>query len=267
MMQLDFYNLEKTPFVKNIPTDKLFAMDNQEEALNRLEHVANNKQFATLTGEVGTGKTTVLRKLKDSLDEKKYDFLYITDSKLTPRHFYNGLLCQLGREGAFYRGDCRRILHQEIELINGIRKRNLVIAVDEAHLLDREMLEELRFLLNFKMDSESPLALILVGQPELELNLEKKVSLAIKQRIDFRCRLYHLTEQETEKYIKHHLIYAGTQEPIFDETGVKEIFAFSSGLARMINKVCISCLLYGSLAKEKTIDGNIVKGIIETEFK
>ena len=93
--------------------------------------------------------------------------MYLADSKLTPRHFYKGLLEQLGCEAKFYRGDAKRQLHREIELMKGIHKLQPVVIVDEAHLLDREMLEEVRFLLNFKMDSESPMALILVGQSEL----------------------------------------------------------------------------------------------------
>jgi type II secretory pathway predicted ATPase ExeA len=262
-----FYNLESSPFTKSIQNSQIFSFESQEETLNRLNYVVNNKLFATVTGEVGSGKSTILRKLKGSLDEKKYEFLYIVDSKLTPRHFYNGLLSQLGREGAFYRGDSRRILHHEIELINVVYKRILIISVDEAHLLNKEMLEELRFLLNFKMDSESPLALILSGQPELELTLEKRISLAIKQRIDFRCRLSPMNMEETGEYIKHQLKIVGSKEMIFDDSAINTIFAFTSGNARFVNKVCTSCLMFGAIEKEKIISGNLVESIIESEYK
>jgi type II secretory pathway predicted ATPase ExeA len=262
-----FYGLSMAPFSKGIPSSDLFRMDSQEEAITRLEYVANNRLFGTLTGEVGSGKTTVLRRLRDSLDEKVFEFLYVADSMLTPRHFYNGLLSQLGKDGAFYRGDCRRLLHQEIELISGVRKRKLVIVVDEAHLLSKEMLEELRFLLNFNMDSECPLALVLAGQPELEIKLDRRDSLAIKQRIDFRCRLQALGVEETGEYIRHHLRHAGAKDEIFDEKAVDEIFAFSMGLARLINRACVSCLVYGSSKGAKKINGDMVKGIIEYELR
>lgn len=88
--------------------------------------------------------------------------MYLADSKLTPRHFYKGLLEQLGCEAKFYRGDAKRQLHREIELMQGIHHLQPVVILDEAHLLDKEMLEEVRFLLNFRMDSKSPMALILV---------------------------------------------------------------------------------------------------------
>lgn len=178
-MYESFYQCERTPFSREITTQSLYPSGMLEETLGRLRYAAEHQLFAVLTGECGTGKTTLVRKLKETLDENCFTLLYLTDSKLTPRHFYNGLLNQLGQSGAFYRGDARRKLHHEIELIRGLQKLKLVVVVDEAHLLDKEMLEEVRFLLNFKMDSVSPLALILVGQSELWNRLELKAFAAI----------------------------------------------------------------------------------------
>jgi type II secretory pathway predicted ATPase ExeA len=267
MMHNEYYGLTKNPFSKNIQSSSLFEADCQQEALLRLMYVAEHQQFAVMTGDCGTGKTTILRKYKDLLDDKKYQFLYLADSKLTPKHFYNGLLCQLGRERCFFRGDSRRTLHQEIQLVRSIRQRSLVVVVDEAHLLDRDMLEEIRFLLNFKMDSVSPLALVLSGQTELEENLVKKTSAAIWQRVDFRCRMSPLTLPETIAYVAHQLEYAGKQTPVFTETALKEIFAYSAGVPRLINRLCLSCLIYGSITKKELIEADIVKGVIESEFK
>jgi general secretion pathway protein A len=162
-----FYELSHTPFTRDIPTTELYLSVMMEEVLGRLEHAAKRQLFAVMTGDCGTGKTTIIRKLKDSLDPREFMLLYLADSKLTPRHFYKGLLEQLGCEAKFYRGDAKRQLHREIEMMKGIYHMQPVVVVDEAHLLDREMLEEVRFLLNFKMDSLSPMALILVGQNEL----------------------------------------------------------------------------------------------------
>jgi len=128
--------------------------------------------------------------------------LYLADSKLTPRHFYKGLLEKLGCEAKFYRGDAKRQLHREIELMKGIHHLKPVVVVDEAHLLDREMLEEVRFLLNFQMDSLSPMALILVGQNELLDRLKLQAYSAIRQRIDLQCRLQHLDRAQVGEYIK-----------------------------------------------------------------
>jgi type II secretory pathway predicted ATPase ExeA len=267
VMYLTYYNLQKLPFSKEMDSSGIILAPGQEEAYSRLLYVSTQQLFAVFTGDCGSGKTTVLRLLKDSLDEKDFSFLYLTDSKLTPRNFYNGLLNQLGQDGAFYRGDSRLKLHKEIEFIRTVRHQKLVVVVDEAHLLDKEMLEETRFLLNWKMDSLNPLALILTGQTELEQNLDKKSSAAIRQRIDFRCRLAPLTLAETADYINNHLNYAGTQNHIFSEAAINEVFSFSAGSARLINKVCSNCLMYGALNKMDIIDDNTVRTIIEHEFK
>src|SRR5690606_34932165 len=186
-----FYELSHTPFTRDIPTTELYLSVMMEEVLGRLEHAAKRQLFAVMTGDCGTGKTTIIRKLKDSLDPREFMLLYLADSKLTPRHFYKGLLEQLGCEAKFYRGDAKRQLHREIELMRGIRGIQPVVVVDESHLLDREMLEEVRFLLNFKMDAQSPMALILVGQSELWDRLRLQSYAAIRQRIDIQFKLGH----------------------------------------------------------------------------
>ena len=154
-----FYGLNKTPFSRDIPTDQLYQSLMLEEILGRLEYAVKRQLFTVITGDCGTGKTTTIRCFKDSLDSSKFIVMYMADSKLTPRHFYKGLLEQMGCEAKFYRGDAKRQLHREIELMRGIHKLQPVVIVDEAHLLDKEMLEEVRFLLNFRMDAVSPMAL------------------------------------------------------------------------------------------------------------
>ena len=154
-----FYSFNRTPFSRDIPTKELYPSIVLEEILGRLEYAAKRQLFAVVTGDCGTGKTTTIRKFKDILNPAKYMVMYLSDSKLTPRHFYKGLLEQLGCEAKFYRGDAKRQLHKEIELMRGIHGLYPVVVVDEAHLLDKEMFEEVRFLLNFKMDAQSPMTL------------------------------------------------------------------------------------------------------------
>jgi type II secretory pathway predicted ATPase ExeA len=267
MMYLEFYQLAHAPFDKGTPSSELFQAESQMEAFNRLVYAASGRLFCVLTGECGCGKTTILRKLKDTLDDKRYEFLYVADSKLTPRNFYNAILSLLGREGAFYRGDSRRKLHHEIEMSHALGHREMVVVVDEAHLLDKEMLEELRFLLNFKMDSVSPLGLILSGQNELEEKLAKRSCAAIKQRIDLHCRLSPLGAAETGQYIAHHLRRAGADGPIFSESAVQMIFAYSAGSARLVNKVCACCLMFGCSSQAKIITAEMVKEVIDCEIR
>ncbi len=261
-----FYGLTNTPFSRNIPTEKLYPSIALEETLGRLEYVAQRQMFAVVTGDCGTGKTTTIRKFKDILDPAQYSVMYLSDSKLTPRHFYKGLLEQLGCEAKFYRGDAKRQLHREIELMRGIHHLQPVVVVDEAHLLDREMLEEVRFLLNFRMDAQSPMALILVGQSELWDKFRLQAYSAIRQRIDLQCKLPHYDRSQVGEYINSHLAYAGAVRDIFSDAAVDEIYSFSSGAARLVNKVCTQCLIYGAQNGKAIIDDHMVKFVIQGEL-
>ncbi len=146
----ELYGLTHTPFTRDIPTSELYLSSRLEEILSRLEYAAERQLFAVVTGDCGTGKTTTIRRFKETLDPMKFLVMYMADSKLTPRNFYKGLLEQLGCEAKFYRGDAKRQLHHEIELMKGIQHLQPVVVVDEGHLLDKEMLEEVRFLIELQ---------------------------------------------------------------------------------------------------------------------
>ena len=262
----EFYCLKHTPFSRDIPTEHLYRSSMLEEILGRLEYAARRQLFAVVTGDCGTGKTTTIRSFKNSLNNSRYMVMYLADSKLTPRHFYKGLLEQLGCEAKFYRGDAKRQLHREIELMQGIHHLQPVVILDEAHLLYKEMLEEVRFLLNFRMDSKSPMALILVGQNELWDRLKLQSYAAIRQRIDLQCKLNHLDRSQVGEYVKNHLTYAGAEHDIFSDNALDEIFKFSAGAARMVNKVCTHCLIYGAQNGKRIIDDHMVKLVIQGEL-
>ena len=261
-----FYGLQHVPFARDIPPQQLYTSALLEETLGRLAYAAQRQWFALLTGDCGTGKTTVIRRLAQELSSAKFHLLYLSDSKLTPRHFYKGLLEQLGCEAKFYRGDAKRQLHREIELMRGMHALQPVVVVDEAHLLDREMLEEVRFLLNFRMDAQSPMTLILVGQNELRDRLALQAFAAIRQRIDLQCKLTTYDRSQTAGYIQQHLSYAGSQHDIFSEAAIDDIYRYANGVARMINKVCTHCLFYGAQNQHRIIDDHMVKRVIEGEL-
>lgn len=175
-----FYGFTQVPFSRDIPTDQLYPAVMMEEIIGRLEYAAERQWFVVITGDCGTGKTTAIRRFKDTLNPSSFKVLYLADFKLTPRHFYKGLLEQLDCESKFYRGDAKRQLHREVQLLRGIHNLQPVVIVDEAHLLDREILEEIRFLLNFRMDAQSPMDLVLVGQSELWERLKLQSYTAIR---------------------------------------------------------------------------------------
>ena len=261
-----FYEFEHTPFARDIPVSELYASPSLQDTLGRLTYAAKRQLFCVITGDCGTGKTTAIRRFTETLDGAKYQVLYLSDSKLTPRHFYKGLLEQLGCEAKFYRGDAKRQLHREIELMRGIHHVQPLCVVDEAHLLDREMLEEVRFILNCSMDAKSPMSLILVGQNELWERLNLQAYAAIRQRIDLQCKFPYYDRSEVEEYIRRHLTYAGTEHDLFTDKAIDEIYRFSSGAARMVNKVCTHCLMYGAQSKQRIIDDHAVSRVVQGEL-
>ncbi len=266
-MYEEYFGMEHTPFVRDIPPDKLFESEAFKETLGRLCYVADRQMFAVVTADPGCGKSTLIRRFDSELPKDEYILLYLSDSKLTPRWLYQGMLDQLGLESRFYRGDSRRQLQKAIEVIRGVQHKKVVCVLDEAHLLSRETLEEFRFLLNYKFDSESPLALVLVGQTELwESKLKMQRYAAIRQRIDMYCTLPHLDRAETDQYIKSHMDYAECKQDIFTEKAVDEIFKESTGIPRMINRICDKSLMYGYQQKKRLIDDYMVKYVVEHEM-
>ena len=261
-----YFNLTKIPFTRDIPENELLNTVEIEELCGRLEYVARNRLFAVVTGDVGSGKTTAIRKLVSNLDNNRYRVMYISDSALTPRNFYWEVLNQLGCEAKFYRSDAKRQLTRELTNLIEIHKKIPVIIVDEAHLLTREMLEEVRFLLNSKMDSYNPMSLILVGQSEFKDVLKKQIYEAICQRIDIRYHLSAYDRQQTGEYIKKHLAYAGETRDIFTDKAVNEIYEYAHGVARKINKVCTASLMHAAQRQVKLIDDHMIRLIIEEEF-
>lgn len=265
-MYEQYFEMKNTPFTRNVPSDKLYESVAISETLGRLTYVADRQLFAVVTADAGCGKSTLIRKFVTSLPKDEYMFLYISDSKLTPRWFYKGMLDQLGIEYKFYRGDAKRQLQKEVEIIRGVQGKKVVCILDEAHLLEKETIEEFRFLLNYRFDSMSPMALVLVGQSELWDKLKLQRYAAVRYRIDISCVIPHLDRAETQHYIDSHLEYAEGRKDIFTDKAVDEIYKVSTGIPRRINHICDGCLMYASQQNKRLIDEHQVQFVTEHEM-
>jgi len=176
------------------------------------------------------------------------------------------MLEQLGFQAKYSRGDSKRQLQTEIEIIKAVHGIQPVCVCDESHLMDREMLEEVRFILNVKLDSESPMGLVLIGQPELWNKLQLHAYSAIRQRIDIQSMLNHYDRAHTGCYIAHQLKIAGSNSEIFSDAAIDKIYNYSTGIARVIDKVCTGLLIYGSQSKKRIIDDHAVQYVLDCEF-
>ena len=262
-----FFGFTGTPFSRDIPVNQLLETESGKEMHGRLNYVARTRSFGVFTGDAGTGKTTAIRKFSQGLDSNRYRVLYLSDSALTPRNFYWETLHELGYEPRFYRGDAKRQLQKALALLTDSEKRTPVVIVDEAHLLSREMLEEIRFLLNLRMDSYSALSLILVGQTELRETLNLQVNKAIWQRVDIRFHLSALSKAETTAYIARHLAAVKAPGEIFTQAAIGVIHEYGEGIPRKVNKVAIACLMAATGQSQKLIDDHLVRVVIASEFE
>jgi len=265
-MYEEFFGMSNTPFLNSIPTDSMYLSESHKEVLGRLEYAASKNLFAVLTAGAGCGKSSAVRCFSAALNMEKYTVLYVSDSMLTPRWFYKGLLDNLGIEAKFYRGDSKRQMHKQLEVIREVHHKNVVAIVDEAHLLEKETLEEIRFVLNFKMDSMTPMSLILVGQNELWDRLKLQRYEAIRQRIDILCDLPPYDRAQTGGYVSSHLTYAAGNADIFTDSALDSVYKYSTGVARKINKICTHCLMNAFQKGKKLVDDHMVKNVADCEI-
>ena len=261
-----FFNFTKTPFCRDIPSDALFVSPHFTDLQNRLAHGVKNRNFLIVTGDSGSGKSTAIRHFISSLDSCRIASFYVSESNLSPRNFYHEVLVQLGIKPRFYRGDAKRQFVNELHKISAEGKLPVVI-IDEVHLCNMEMLTEIRFLLNFDMDSSSPMALILVGQSEVRDILRKQIYEAISQRIDLRCHLPPLDLPQTAEYISAHIVFAaGSHCDIFTESAISAIFDFSGGLPRKINRIATLSLMHAAQSNKRYVDEHMIALLIDAEL-
>ena len=260
-----FYGLNENPFTVTPNPQYVYLGENHREALAQLLYgVREKKGFIVITGEVGTGKTTLLHYLLNKLGESNHArTAFLFNPKLTVKDFIQYILRDLGVET--HQGtktDYLHILHQY--LLDAYEKNeNVILIVDEAQGLNPELLEEIRLLSNFETSKAKLLQIVLVGQPELNKTLMQSDFRQLRQRINMRYHLHPLSGPETKAYIEKRLRVAGAKQPIFTEDALKEIYRKSKGVPRLINIVCDNALLSGYALEKKLVDHKLIKEAAE----
>ena len=244
-MYKSFFHLESDPFTINPDPRFLFMMPQILEALASLQYgIASRKGFMVLTGEVGTGKTTLLRHTLNALHRTRIHSSFIFNPKLDTLEFLEFVLSDFGLTPAT-RTKSGMLIELNRWLVERFRHREVcVIVVDEAQNLSAEMLEEIRLLTNLETSSEKLLQIILSGQPELEARLRRPDLRQLRQRVSLWCRTQPLTPEQTQAYIAARLQIAGSSEGIFEPEAVRLIYEASGGIPRIINLICETCLIF-----------------------
>jgi general secretion pathway protein A len=240
-----FFGFKENPF--NLTPDPAFLYRSQqhEEALaNLIYGVQSRKGFVVLTGEVGTGKTTMLQCLQDILSSQHIDFAYLFNSRLTVEQFFEMIAYDLDLRCSRLSKTEVLIALNQLLLSNAGDGRTTVLIVDEAHNLEWDVLEEIRLLGNLENRHGKLLQIVLAGQPEFDRKLDAPSLRQLKQRIALRCLLTPFRESETCEYISMRLSKAGMpNQTVFSAELVSEIHRRAQGIPRLINAICDNLLL------------------------
>jgi len=263
-MYLTFYGLKDQPFNTTPDPRFLYLTPGHREALAQLLYgVQESKGFIVLTGEVGTGKTTLLHTLRQRLDGNTA-VAFIFNPKLPFDGILEYMLEDFGIAKAA-NSPAQRLFGLNNFLIERQRAgQNTVLIIDEGQNLDPPTLEQVRLLSNFETPTEKLLQILLVGQPELKAKLELPELRQLKQRIGLRCSIPILTPEETRDYIRHRLRIAGAYDVgLFTDGAVSRIAEYAGGNPRVVNILCDHCLLIGYADQERKIARHIVEQAIE----
>ncbi|HEB74161.1 MAG TPA: DUF2075 domain-containing protein [Candidatus Desulfofervidus auxilii] len=263
-MYLNFYGLKEKPFQLLPDPSYFFLSSKHKTALNYLEYgILNNVGFIVITGEIGSGKTTLIKKFLSQL-EKKIITAVISNTNVESKEFLQMLLQELGIEYSKEETKADLLNHLHHFLIEKYASRQqVVLIVDEAQNLPSAVLEEIRMISNLQTEKEFLIQIILVGQPPLREKLLHPSLEQFLQRVSLSYHLFPLNEQETKDYIKHRLKLAGARYPIFSEEALKAVFKHSQGVPRIINTLCEAALVYGFADEKREIGAEIIETIIE----
>jgi general secretion pathway protein A len=263
-MYLNFYGLREVPFGPTPDPRFLFQSSRHREALAQLVYgVTERKGFIVLTGEIGTGKTTLLRTLLQRLDAET-PVAYVHNSSLPIEGLLDYVLQDWGAKSAATTQAQRLVELNEFLIDQHRHGRSPVLVIDEAQNLSVETLEAVRLLSNFETTQQKLIQILLVGQPELRDTLSRPELRQLKQRIGLRCHIGPLSAQEARAYIRHRLRIAGASDAgLFTDAAVQRIAEYSRGVPRVINIVCDHCLLSGYADSKRRIEARDVDEAVE----
>lgn len=255
------YGLEFNPFLKN-SKDIIIENEDFKEVRFRLNYLLDTKGFGLLTGAPGLGKTTSLRMFASSLNPSLYKVFYNSLSTVTVQEFYRSLVADLGGVPTFRKPDNFRYIQDSINRLAIEKRITPVIIIDEANHISNAILNDLKILFNFEMDSRDRAVVLLAGLPQINNTLSLSCHEALRQRIIMNYSMEGLTKEEGRLYIEKKLEGAGCKQKVFDEAAVEAILNNASGTPRIINNLCNACMLIGNSKGSSIINADIAMAAI-----
>jgi type II secretory pathway predicted ATPase ExeA len=262
-MYKSFYGLKENPFNVNPDPRFLYLTKQIEEALTGLMYgIQTRKGFITLTGEVGTGKTTLINRLLDWLHHRNARTAFLFNSRMNSNQLFDFILAEFDIP-CESKSKSQQLLKLNHWLLDRYRAgETVVLIIDEAQNLTYPVLEEIRLLTNLETSTEKLLQIVLSGQPELEEKLKLPQLRQLRQRIMLRCKTSPLTKEQTRDYISERLRIAGSSgQPIFSDQAVDAIHIYSLGIPRVINLLCEHSLVNSFVEQQRPILPKIVEEV------
>ncbi len=261
-MYKSFFNLKINPFASSPDPRFLYMMPHTREALATLEYgISARKGFIVLTGEVGTGKTTLLRRALASLDQSRVFSSFVFNPRLDVLDFLEFILSDFGLTPQ-NRTKSGMLIQLHRWLVERYRRdETCVIIVDEAQNLGWELLEEIRLLTNLETTTEKLVQVVLSGQPELEEKLRAPDVRQLRQRIALWARTHAISPEQTANYIAQRLLIAGTSEKIFSDDAVSSIHRASRGIPRIINLICEHALILAYVEQLRQVPEELIHAV------
>jgi general secretion pathway protein A len=261
-MYKSYFGLRENPFNVNPDPRYLYLTKQIEEALTGLMYgIQTRKGFITLTGEVGTGKTTLVNRLLDWLRQRRTRTAFLFNSRMNTSHLFDFILAEF-EIACESRTKSQQLMKLNQWLLERYRAgETAVLIIDEAQNLSYPVLEEIRMLTNLETSTEKLLQIVLSGQPELEEKLKLPQLRQLKQRITLRCKTAPLTKEQTHAYIAERLRIAGSGEQIFSPEAMDTVHMYSLGIPRVVNLLCEHALINTYVEQERVVSPKIVEDI------
>jgi general secretion pathway protein A len=262
-MYKSYYGLKENPFNVNPDPRFLFLTKQIEEALTGLMYgIQTRKGFITLTGEVGTGKTTLVNRLLDWLHHRRARTAFLFNSRMNTNQLFDFILAEFDIP-CETKSKSQQLMKLNQWLLERYRAgETVVLIIDEAQNLTYPVLEEVRLLTNLETSTEKLLQIVLSGQPELEERLKLPQVRQLHQRIMLRCKTAPLTKEQTHEYIVERLRIAGASgEPIFSPAAMDTVHIYSMGIPRVVNLLCEHSLVNGFVEQQRPIQPKIVEDV------
>ena len=256
------FGLTATPFTKTIPANKLFERAGHAEAVARIHYCINQSALGVIVGDTGAGKTVAVRAAVASLDRTKYTLVYVSNPSGGCRGLYVAIATALGATPRFHKAEAINQAAALLAAEEHERHRRVVLVLDEAHLLTPEQLEEIRLLSNADLDSSSPFAGILLGQPTLAARLRQGIFAALDQRISVRYTIAGMDLAESIAYLRHHLAISGRPDPLIADDAAARLHRYANGLPRALNNAATAALMAAAADNKSLVDDTCAKKAI-----